>query len=99
MPRRYPEDIDFVQVKPGPIGPILDAIRATLDPCLVPPAREQTEGGVKLAYRFASTSPPVQPMRLKVEINTREHGSVRPLRYRDFGVSSPWFAGNEDREG
>lgn len=32
MPGRYSEDIDLVQIGAGPIGPILDAIRASLDP-------------------------------------------------------------------
>jgi len=29
---RYSEDIDLVQVSPGPIGTVLDATRAALDP-------------------------------------------------------------------
>ena len=31
---RYPKDIDLVQTEAAPIGPILDAIRAKLDPWL-----------------------------------------------------------------
>lgn len=30
---RYSEDLDFVQVKAAPIGPIVDAIRKALDHC------------------------------------------------------------------
>jgi len=40
--RRYSEDIDLVQAAPGPIGPVLDAIRARLDPLLGTPRRENT---------------------------------------------------------
>jgi predicted nucleotidyltransferase component of viral defense system len=31
-PGRYSEDIDLVQVDAGPIGPVMDAVRARLDP-------------------------------------------------------------------
>ena len=33
-PGRYSEDIDLVQTNQGPIGPVLDAMRAALDPWL-----------------------------------------------------------------
>ena len=36
---RYSEDIDLVQVVAGPIGPVLDAMRGTLDPWLGEPKR------------------------------------------------------------
>lgn len=32
--QRYSEDIDLVQASPGPIGRLLDALRARLDPIL-----------------------------------------------------------------
>ena len=31
-PARYSEDIDLVQTAPGPIGPVMDGVRASLDP-------------------------------------------------------------------
>ena len=33
-PARYSEDIDLVQVAPGPAGPVMDALRDVLDPWL-----------------------------------------------------------------
>lgn len=45
---------------------------------------------MKLLYRFESTSLPVRSMRLKVEVNTREHFTVRGLRKQEFVVRSPW---------
>ena len=33
-PARYSEDIDLVQVEPGPAGPWMDALRNALDPWL-----------------------------------------------------------------
>ena len=76
QPGRYSEDIDLVQIGAGPIGPILDAIRASLDPWLGEPKRKQSQGRVTMIYRFETTTKPVQLMRLKVEINTREHFAV-----------------------
>ena len=93
---RYSEDIDLVQSKPGPIGPILDAARACLDPFLGEPRREHNPGNITLRYRMASEIPPVIPMRLKIEINTREHFSVFGRIVRPFAVSSPWFKGKAD---
>ena len=44
-------------------------------------------------YRFDSEIPPVTPLRLKVEIDTREHFAVFGFVKQRFQVSSPWFAG------
>jgi predicted nucleotidyltransferase component of viral defense system len=95
-PGRYSEDIDLVQAAPGPIGPALDAIRHVLDPWLGAPTRKQSDGGATLIYRFAGSGLPVQPMRLKVEINTREHGSVHALSRRELRVANPWFTGSAE---
>ncbi len=75
-PARYSEDLDLVQVQPGPIGSLLDAIRTRLDPWLSEPSRDQAVSTITLLYRFGSEIPPVRPLRLKVEINTREHAAV-----------------------
>ena len=95
-PGRYSEDIDLVQIAAGAIGPILDAIRTTLDPWLGEPKRKQGQGRVTMIYRFETTTRPIQPMRLKVEINTREHFTVFGIRRRPFQVDSPWFSGHAD---
>jgi len=70
-PCRYSEDIDLVQSQSGPIGGLLDACRAQLDPWLGKPTRSRAAGSVALLYRFESEIPPIRPMRLKIEINTR----------------------------
>ncbi len=89
---RYSEDIDLVQVHPGPIGAILDSLKAQLNPWLGEPGRKQSEGRVTLTYRM--TSEDGLPLRLKVEINSREHFSVYGLENRSFEVHSRWFSGN-----
>ena len=49
-----------------------------------------------LLYRFETTTRPVQRMRLKVEINTREHFAVLGWHPRRFEVQNPWFSGSAD---
>lgn len=88
---RYSEDIDLVQTKAGAAGPLIDAIRAKLDPWLGKPTRSRAEGGFSLVYRFESEIPPVRPLRLKIEINTREHFTVLGPLSRTMAVTNPWF--------
>lgn len=92
-PYRYSEDLDLVQTEGGPIGSVLDAIRAKLDPWLGNPKRDRGPGNVTLTYRFESEIPPVRHMRLKIEINTREHFTLLGLNPRKFVVTNPWFTG------
>jgi predicted nucleotidyltransferase component of viral defense system len=90
---RYSEDIDLVQVEPGPIGPVLDAIRRAIDPWLGFPKRTTREGRVVLLYRMSSESQPSVPMRLKIEINSREHFTVFGIQNEELSVQSRWFTG------
>jgi len=91
--RRYSEDIDLVQRESGPIGPVFDAMHGVLDGWLGEPRRDQAQGTTTLIYRVQSEGPPVVNMRLKIEINTREHFSVRGLHPREFSIATRWFAG------
>jgi predicted nucleotidyltransferase component of viral defense system len=93
--RRYSEDIDLVQLRPGPFGPIIDRLRARLDPWLGEPKREQGHG-VRLIYRFESEIPPVVRLKLKIETNTREHLAVRGTPTRPFAVDSRWWSREAD---
>ena len=93
-PSRFSEDVDLVQIRPGPIGSALDAIRARLDPWLGAPTRDQAEASVTILYRYTSEIPPVRPLRLKVEIHTREHFSVYGHVVRPLTVTSRWFSGH-----
>lgn len=95
-PARYSEDIDLVQVEPGPIGAVLDAVHERLDPWLGTPRWKQGHGRVTLHYGFLTEIAPVQTKRLKVEINSREHMSVLGLARRPFEVPSRWWSGRVD---
>jgi len=92
-PARYSEDLDLVQVVPGPLGEIMGAVRGRLGPWLGEPKWKQTQGRVTFVYRFDSEAQPVTSMKLKVEINTREHFAVLGLAQRPFAVENPWFSG------
>lgn len=58
------------------------------------PRRKQSEGRMTMTYRFDSEIPPITPLRLKVEVNTREHFSVLNFVEMPARVSSPWFEGS-----
>lgn len=72
QPLRYSEDIDLVQTEPEPIGATVDAIRAALS-WLGKCTREQAGHSMHLLFRFAPEVDPHATLKLKIEINTREH--------------------------
>jgi len=90
---RYSEDVDLVQKAGEPIGPTIDRIRARLDPWLGPPKRAFKEGRVTLLYRVRSEDPEPVPLRLKVEINSREHFSVLGFKTKELAIRSRWYTG------
>lgn len=72
----------------------MDALREVLDPWLGKPRYKQTAGRVTFVYRFDSEDAPPVPLRLKVEINSREHFAVYGFTRASFTVSSRWFEGS-----
>lgn len=72
-PLRYSEDIDLVQREPGSIGPQFDRIRKILKDRFGEPRRKIGQGIATLTYRLESEGAPPLPLRIKIEINTREH--------------------------
>jgi predicted nucleotidyltransferase component of viral defense system len=93
-PLRYSEDVDLVQREAAPIGPIFDAVRRALGGWLgEKPARKQGPGVVNLVYRAMSEDMPPLPLRIKIEINTREHFRVLPVVEPCLRVASRWFNG------
>lgn len=91
---RYSEDIDLVQMRAEPAGPVMEVLRFVLDPWLGAPRWKQTEGRVTFVYRFASEDAPPVNMKLKVEINSREHFAVHGFKRVPFNVVSRWFGGS-----
>ncbi len=85
-PLRFSEDIDLVQREPGPSGPLFDRIRETFRDWLGKPVRKQGPGVATLTYRLMSEDAPAVPLRIKIEINTREHFHVLPVANKGFDV-------------
>ncbi|MBT4879519.1 MAG: nucleotidyl transferase AbiEii/AbiGii toxin family protein [Alphaproteobacteria bacterium] len=90
---RYSEDLDFVQKHAGPIGGILEELHDVLDPWLGAPKWKQTKGRITFYYRYESEVIPVRNMKVKIEINTREHFKYSELVEIPFGISNRWFEG------
>jgi len=86
----FSEDIDLVQVTAGPFGPIIDRIRERLS-FLGEPRRSPKAHNFTLYYRFESEFPPMRPLHLKVETNTREHFIIGTQVKVPFSVNSKWF--------
>ncbi len=93
-PARYSEDIDLVQIREEAIGETIDLIRAVLDPWLGTPKRTFKHGRIVLIYRFNSEGSPSERMRLKIEINSREHFTVLGHVKVQYSVENPWFSGS-----
>ena len=90
---RYSEDIDLVQIKTGPIKPILIRLRECLS--FLGTKRNITNSihNNTVEYRFETEIQPIIRMRLKVEINCREHFTVLGLQQVPFKVQNGWFSG------
>ena len=93
LQERYSEDLDFVQKEAGPIGDVLKELHEVLNPWLGAPKWKQTQGRVTLYYRYESEISPVRNMKVKIEINTREHFSFSELAHVPFSISNRWFEG------
>jgi len=68
-------------------------LRERLNPWLGEPKSDISSRGATLTYRFESELPPVIRLRLKIEINTREHLCLLPIQQTEFAVDSRWFSG------
>lgn len=90
---RYSEDIDLVQIKPGPIKPIMQRIGEVITFFEKPRNTKVGGHGAKALYRFTSEYEDM-PLRLKLEINCKEHFNVLPWVESPFVVKSDWFTGN-----
>lgn len=93
---RYSEDIDLVQIKEGPIKPILQRIDEVVtffeeDRVVKPKANNNT-----ILYRFNSEYSPEIRLRLKIEINCREHFNLLGWILVPFSIKSEWFSGQCD---
>ncbi|WP_457578156.1 nucleotidyl transferase AbiEii/AbiGii toxin family protein [Ensifer adhaerens] len=92
-PLRYSEDIDLVRTTAGPIGPILDRLRDVLEPWLGRAQFDQSPVAPKFRFRVEAEDGSGVPIRLKVEINTREIEAYDQPQALPLRIDNPWFAG------
>ena len=90
---RYSEDIDLVQINSEPINPILKQIRDRLSFLGTKRTVKQHIHNNTIIYRFDTSVQPIINMRLKIEINTREHFNVLGLKQIPYKVENGWFSG------
>jgi len=90
---RYSEDIDLVQIQSENVGAILDKLREVLS-FLGKPIVKQKRNNNTMVFRVDSTFPPIIPIRLKIEINCKEHFNVLGLVKVPFEVKNQWFNGS-----
>lgn len=88
---RYSEDIDLVQIKAEPFGAIIDRIRKQLS-FLGTPRIKQRQHNNTITYRIRSEDD--VPIKLKIEVNTREHFSVYGLQDIPTHLESEWGEGS-----
>ena len=86
----------MVQMEPEPADLLTYRLRSVLDPWLGQAQWKQSRSRVTLGYRFWSEDVPAMRLRLKVEINTREHSAVLAFTKREFRLDSRWHTGRVD---
>lgn len=88
-PLRYSEDIDLVQTRAEPIGATVDAIRDALS-WLGKCNRAQAGHSMHIVFKFAPEIAPQTTLKVKVEVNTREHAGLHGLKSYPFEVANDW---------
>ena len=89
---RYSEDIDLVQIEEGPIKPIMERLNEVITFFEEKRTTQVRGHGAKALYRFTSEYEEIR-MRLKLEINCKEHFNVLNWVDFPFEVESDWFSG------
>lgn len=92
---RYSEDIDLVQIQPGPIKPIMYRLGEVLS-WLPDRVTKQKRYNNTMLFRVESEIAPVVQIRLKIEINCFEHFNVLGLIKYPFSMENSWFSGSAD---
>ena len=92
---KFSEDIDLVQTKPGPIKPIMERIGEVVTFFEEKRTTQVRGHGAKGLYRFTSEYEGIR-MRLKLEINCKEHFSILGWVDFPFEIESEWFSGKAE---
>lgn len=92
-PLRYSEDMDLVQLEPGPIGPVFNSIRDKFIDWLGEPKRKIGPDTATLIYKVNSEDQPPLPLKIKIEINIREHLPFLSIEHKTLEIQSRWYEG------
>ena len=95
QPLRYSEDIDLVQVNAEPIGTTVDAIREELS-WLGRCQREQAGHSMHMVFKCTPEVDSQAMLKLKVEINTREHTNLLGIKRYPFAFENDWYSGTTE---
>ena len=95
QPLRYSEDIDLVQIRAEPIGATVDAVRQALS-WLGRCQREQAGHSMHLVFKFTPEVDSQTTLKLKVEINTREHTNLLGIKWYPFALENDWYRGTTE---
>ncbi len=94
---RYSEDLDFVQIEAGDIGNVLTELRKLLRHILPGnPKYKKSKSNNTLIYSYVAENPPNPKMKIKIEINTREHSAIEEYKKIKLECKSDWFFGSAD---
>ena len=93
-PVRYSEDLDFVQMAPGKIGPIANHLRHILKDIFEEDGKSEVKrGGFRLYYSFMPENNSTHRQQIKIEINTREQFAIDGYKKLKIMLDSRWRSG------
>lgn len=87
---RYSEDIDLVQINAEPFGPIINRVRERLAYLGTPRIRQKQHNN-SIVYSIQSEEEVT--IKLKIEVNTREHFSIYGIQHAPVRLESEWESG------
>jgi predicted nucleotidyltransferase component of viral defense system len=95
--QRYSEDIDLTRTTEGPVGKVLDRLREVLRLWMGQAHYDLGLIGPRLTFTMQAEDPnATAPIRVKVEIATRERTAYDGPKVIPFSVKNAWFTGNAD---
>ncbi|HEY9714007.1 MAG TPA: nucleotidyl transferase AbiEii/AbiGii toxin family protein, partial [Chroococcales cyanobacterium] len=95
QPLRYSEDIDLVQTTAEPIGETAKAIHEALS-WIGKYNYRQAPHSNHMTFKFTPEVDGGMELKLMVEINTREHENLYPLKSYPFELNSGWHQAKVD---
>ena len=96
---RYSEDLDFTRTSGGKLGPVLDRLRGVLQPWMGHAHYDLGLIGPSLTFTMeAEDKASTVPIRVKIEMATRERIAYAGPRSVPFTVKNPWFTGSANIE-